>query len=87
MNIYALKGHKVKCCTLSAGYNYHQEIAEKYLEIDKEYTVEKTIVDSWYTDVYLKEFPDIKFNSVFFEDVNPQDESMDEKHPDYFRYN
>jgi hypothetical protein len=87
MNIYALKGHKVKCSTLSAGYNYHQEIAQKYLEINKEYTVEKTMVDSWYTNVYLEEFPDIKFNSVFFEDVNEQDESMDEKHPDYFRYN
>jgi hypothetical protein len=35
MNIYALKGHKVKCSTLSAGYKYHQEVAEKYLEINK----------------------------------------------------
>ena len=33
MNIYALEGHKVKCHTFNAGYDYHKKIAEQYLEI------------------------------------------------------
>lgn len=86
MNIYALNGHKVKCKTLSGGYSYHQEIAEKYLKIDEEYTIEKTEVDSWHTDVWLQELPNVKFNSVFFEDSIEQSEEMDKKHPDYSRF-
>jgi hypothetical protein len=69
MNIYATKGDKVRCNTLSGGYDYHEEIAKRFLEIGKEYTIEVTVVDSWHTDVHLQEFPNIKFNSVFFEDV------------------
>ena len=69
MNIYAKTGHKVKCVTLDAGYKSDQETAKKYLEIGKEYIVERTEVDSWHTDVWLQEFPDVKFNSVFFEDA------------------
>lgn len=86
MNIYALKNHKVKCTTLSAGYDYHKKIAETYLEIGKEYVVEKTIVDSFHTDVFLQEFPGIKFNSVFFEDVTQQSKESDLLHPDYKRF-
>lgn len=69
MNIYAKDGDKVICSTLDAGYEHHKEVANQYLEVGKIYTVEYTIVDSWHTDVYLKEFPEINFNSVFFEDV------------------
>lgn len=68
MNIYALKGHKVICKTLSAGYESDQETAKKYLEIGEIYTIKSTTVHSWKTDVYLQEFPNVKFNSVFFED-------------------
>ncbi len=87
MNIYALKGHKVKCETFLAGYDYDREKAQKYLEIGKEYTIEMTEVDSWNTDVWLQEFPNVKFNSVFFEDVEEQSEEMDKLHPDYLRWN
>ena len=86
MNIFAIKGHKIKCVTLSAGYSYHQEIAEKHLEIEKEYTVDKTDVDSYHTDVYLQEIPNVKFNSVFFEDVEKQSKDDDKKHFQYQRY-
>lgn len=86
MNIYALKGHRVKCDTLSAGYNYHQEVAKKHLEIGKEYIVEKTQVYSWYTDVCLQGFPGLKFNSVFFKDVIEQTEEFDKEHSDYHRF-
>lgn len=69
MNIYAEHGDKVICSTFAAGYDYHKEVAAKYLKAGKEYTIEKTVVDNWHTDVYLQEFPGVKFNSVFFEDV------------------
>lgn len=86
MNIYALKGHKVKCKTLSAGYNYDKEIAQKYLEVGEEYTIEKTEVDNTYTDVCLQEYPNVKFNSVFFEDTVEQPKELNKQHPDYWRF-
>jgi hypothetical protein len=87
MNIYALEGHKVKCETLEAGYDYDKEIAKRHLELSKEYTIDYTIVDSWSTDVYLKEIPNQRFNSVFFEDAVEQSEKDDKNHPDWRRYN
>jgi hypothetical protein len=87
MNIYALKGHKVIRNTLSTGYEYQVEVAKKYLEIGKEYTVEKTEVESYHTNVWLEEFPDVKFNSAYFEDVVDQAEEMNKQHPDYSKFN
>ena len=86
MNIYASNGHKVKCKTLSGGLRCHQEIAEKHLDINKEYTIDRTEVDSWHTDVWLKEIPNVHFNSVFFEDVTYQSEEKNKLHPDYNRF-
>lgn len=86
MNIYALKGHKVRCDNLSSGYEYLLEIARQYLELGKEYVVERTSVDSYQTEVWLQEFPDIAFNSGLFEDAVKQTEADDERHPDYERY-
>ena len=71
---------------MSAGYDYHKEVAQKHLEIGKEYIVEKTEVDSWHTDVWLQEFPNVKFNSVFFEDAVEQSEEKDKEHSDYQRF-
>ena len=86
MNIYALKGHKVKCAGLESPYHYQTERAQKYLEIGKEYTIEKTEVHSSSTDVELQEFPGVEFNSTLFEDVTKQSEEDDQKHPDYWKY-
>ena len=86
MKIYALKGHRVKCKTLSAGYEYDKEVAQKYLEVGKEYVIENTQVNSWNTDVWLQEFSNIKFNSVFFEDAVEQGKDVDKQHPDYRRF-
>lgn len=86
MNIYALKGHKVKCKTLNAGYDHDQIIAKKYLSLNNTYTIEETIVHGWSTEVYLKEFPGIQFNSVFFEDVIEQPQKDNTKHEDYSKY-
>lgn len=86
-DINSLTGHKVKCWTFSAGTDLDEKIARKYLEIGKEYTVESTTVDDWHTDVKLQEFPDVNFNSVFFEDVSKQSKEQNMKHPDYLMYN
>lgn len=75
MNIYAENGHKVVCRTLDAGYSDDKQRAADYLVIGKEYTVEKTSVHSWHTDVWLQEFPGIRFNSVFFADADRSPDS------------
>jgi len=87
MNIYAAKGHKIRCSTLDAGYEYDKKVAKSYLKIGNIYTVEKTSVDNWSTSVSLQEFPGKNFNSVFFEDVESQPEESDKLHPDYYKYN
>lgn len=87
MNIYALKGHKVKCTSLEGLYQYQTELAHKHLELHKIYTVESTEVHSSSTDVILQEFPEIEFNSCHFDDVEPQSPELDKKHPDYSKYN
>lgn len=86
MNIYALKGHKVRCTHLDSPYEYQTERAKKYLEIGKIYTVESTEVHSSSTDVVLQEIPEVEFNSTLFEDVTKQSEEDDQKHPDYWKY-
>jgi hypothetical protein len=85
MNIFALENHKVIVTeeTSKCGFQGDQEQVQKLLEIGKEYTIEKTIVSSSYTSVFLKEFPNIVFNSVMFEDVVSQTEENDAKHLDY----
>ena len=45
---------------------YEREIATKYLKLNHEYTIERIDVGGWHTTIYLKEFPDIPFNSVYF---------------------
>jgi len=86
MNIYALKGHKVSFTHPNGGWPFDQQLAKTHLLLDNKYTIEKTIVDSSSTDVFLEEFPNVRFNSVMFDDVEPQDEEKDKLHPDYYRY-
>ena len=43
------------------------ELAAKYLEVSKEYTVDYSEIFDLHTKVYLKEFPGIEFNSLVFE--------------------
>lgn len=86
MEIYALEGHKVKCVTMTAGYKHDQEIAKQHLLLNEIYTVDHTDVHNSLTDVYLKEIPEVRFNSVFFDDVEPQSQTDNEKHSDYWRY-
>jgi hypothetical protein len=69
MNIFALKGHKIKFTNPKAGYPLDQKMGLEHLEIGKEYTVEYTEVSDYSASVILQEIPKIKFNSVLFSDV------------------
>lgn len=86
MEIFAINGHKIRCKTLSGGYQFHEDIANTYLTLNNIYTVDHTEVGSWHTDVFLLEFPNVAFNSIFFEDVEPQDVEVTKTHPDMRRY-
>lgn len=39
------------------------------LEVGKVYTLIDLVVHDSYTEVYLKEFPDLEFNSVVFDEI------------------
>jgi hypothetical protein len=86
MNIYAIKGHKVKYLGINGG-DYAREHANKHLEIGKEYTVDHTDVGQSSTSVYFEEVPNQSFNSVMFEDVEPQSEEQDKQHLDWKMWN
>lgn len=43
------------------------------LDIGKAYYVVDIDVHSWYTEVLLKEFPGMWFNSVLFEEIDEED--------------
>ena len=82
MNIYAIKGHKVR---LREKSHKIKDVLET-LELGEEYTVERTEVHSSSTSVYLEGIGR-GFNSVNFEDVKPQTLLGDIKHQDFLRYN
>jgi hypothetical protein len=42
--------------------------ANKYLKTDHDYTVERTEVGGYRTEVFLQEVPYVSFNSVHFKD-------------------
>jgi hypothetical protein len=50
----------------NAAYTHDREKAAKYLESEVVYEVDRVEQHDWYTDVYLKAFPGIAFNSVIF---------------------
>lgn len=84
MNIYALPGHKVKATKETINYGANQD-NKTGVEIEKVYTVKKTIVHSCSTDVYLEELEG-RFNSVIFVDLVEQPQEMDKQHPCYNLY-
>lgn len=68
MNIYAKQGHKVAFLGQNGRDRELQE-ALKSLVVGETYTVKRTVVHSYYTDVYLIERPGEVFNSVMFRDA------------------
>jgi hypothetical protein len=70
MDIFTAKpGTKIRY-TGENGRASDREDANKVLQVNAIYTVDSLDVDSWHTDVYLKEVPNHPFNSVLFEDVH-----------------
>lgn len=69
MDIYTKPGALVRFAYPDNGYKHDKETAAKHLVFDTNYTVHDTVVHGWNTDVYLEGFPNIRFNSVMFEDV------------------
>lgn len=73
MNIFAKEGAKVvpifKDGVLLGGYEFEKETAMNYLKEGEIYKIDYTEIHSFSTDVFLKEFPGISFNSVHFEDA------------------
>ncbi len=69
MHIYEQPGRKIVFAHPQAGNRADQEIAKKYLKVGETYTVEKTVIGTWATSVYLKEVPKIGFNSMMFDEV------------------
>jgi hypothetical protein len=67
MDIYAESGSKVIFHN-KAGYPFQITKAAKLLQVGEVYTVDHTIVHSDHTDVWLREYPDQRFNSVQFYD-------------------
>lgn len=68
MNIFAGKGDLVRYQYQEFGYEHDKALCTKHLQLGEVYTVEKTSVGSDSSHVWLKEFPNIAFNTVNFED-------------------
>lgn len=66
MDINTSIGSKVIFAFPDNGMGYERKAAIKCLKLNHEYTIERIDVGGWHTTIYLKEFPDIPFNSVHF---------------------
>lgn len=69
MNIHTTPGNKVIFAHPTWGWPADQIRAAKYLTLNTVYTVDRTIVHTDYTNVYLVEHPDVPFNSVQFDNL------------------
>lgn len=59
-------GSKVRAVDLDAGMKSDSEQAKRLLTTGQIYEVEALSVGSWYSSIWLKEFPGQKFNTVHF---------------------
>jgi hypothetical protein len=73
MNIYSKKGTKVRVVQISEGVEFPN--MEK-IKLGEVFTVDHTIEHGWHTDVYLKEFPNFRFNSVCFQEIKGTKNAM-----------
>ena len=69
MDVFSPKGTKITHTGERKGFEKDKELAEKYLDKDKIYTVEKTIPLDWITYVEIQEVPGVLFNSLNFKKV------------------
>ncbi len=61
-----------KAGKIQHGTTFDKEQAQKHFVTGKVYTVDHTDIHSYHTNVYLKDFPDVNFNSVHFATVITQ---------------
>jgi len=88
MNIFALKGHRVRAVDpLPETSHTWPTINPGGLVAGAVYTVDHTEVASYCTYVSLEEIPGRTYNSVIFEDVDKQSAEDDAKHPYHCRDN
>jgi len=66
MSIRAKKGTKIVFSNPNGGYPDQIALTAKHLIVGTTYTVERTEVFDWYTNIYLQEVPGIGFNSCLF---------------------
>lgn len=75
MNVHAKSGDKVVYLD-EGGHEFQRVSARKILKKYHVYTVDRTDVSDFHTDLFLKEFPDELFNSVMFDDYETEDRIM-----------
>lgn len=56
------------------GHDNDRRVAQIMLVVGMEYEVDRREVGNWHTDIYLKAFPEISFNSVLFSGIDKPDE-------------
>ena len=69
MNIRNCSDRKVLCVRNEDNDFFACDSNSPMLEVGKEYTVVDVDIHSWHTEVELEEFPNVKFNSVCFKEV------------------
>ena len=69
MNIWNSSKRDVVCVRNEDNKFFGCDENSPMLEVGKTYTVEEVDVHGWHTEVYLKEIPDVPFNSVLFEEM------------------
>lgn len=83
MGIYSLPGTKVRFAFPDNGWPFDKELAAKLLVVDEVYTVERTNVGGSSSDVFLREVPGVRFNTVLFTDyIDPLVEALRELEKD-----
>lgn len=68
-NSYIDNPKYVKYCRVNSGYEHQINTARKFLTKECRYTVIRIETGQWHTDYFLKEIPEIGFNSCLFVDA------------------
>ncbi|QQG45964.1 MAG: hypothetical protein HYY55_03210 [Candidatus Niyogibacteria bacterium] len=70
MDLDTKPGEKVLFDKPNSGYEHDSATARKHLNIGDTYTVERVEVADWSSEVFLKEVPDVGFNTTHFQNVH-----------------
>lgn len=66
IHMHSERGCRVKVKSVTNGWNSDIEKAQKYFNVGDVYTVENVEIGGFISYLTLKEFPNIKFNTVNF---------------------